>query len=510
VDFGGSTDYDYPPVGRLAGALMTRRGVTPSGLAIAEGEGIAVLLGAFATVGDFADRFNKTPAARNKIVGVFAAGANGATSVGGAPVLGTALSAEGLARASEPVSRVILCDPIDDRRVARDLLMQASALRLTPLVAELTDLGVAVRPFAMADLLGRAATALDLSRMRGAVAGKRVLVTGAGGSIGSELCRQIARIGAARLTLLDSSEYNLFSIDRELSDVAPELSRTAALCCVRNRGALQRWFVRERPQVVFHVAALKQVPLLESHASEGVLTNVMGTRNVAQAARDVGADMVLVSTDKAVRPRSTMGATKRVAELYCQALDRQSGDGRFLVARLGNVLGSAGSVSPLFERQLSLGGPLTVTHPHAVRYFITIPQAASFLLQAASLSVQPESPRGVAHVLDMGEPMRVLDLARDMIRLAGKQPDVDVQIQFVGLRPGEKLAEQLIGEDEWVEDDAEAPVIAVSTEPRALDEIEAEMADIIALAHEGQDQVVKARLHALVGPRVGADAAAAG
>jgi O-antigen biosynthesis protein WbqV len=402
------------------------------------------------------------------------------------------------------VGSAILCGFVDDRAAARKLLEQIAALRLRPLIADLSDTGVIIRPMAMADVLGRAPSPVDWENIRGAFEGKRVLVTGAGGSIGSELVRQLVALNPARLTLLDSSEFNLFSIDHELAQIAPDVVRVPALCCIRNQDALTRWFARERPEIVFHVAALKQVPLLESHAGECVLTNIMGTRNVARASRAAGAHMVLVSTDKAVSPRSTMGASKRMAEAYCQALDVQCGargGSHFLVARLGNVLGSTGSVSPLFERQLKRGGPLTVTHPDVVRYFITIPQAAAFLLQACAtaLGAGEAAPRGVAHVLDMGEPVRVIDLASDMIRLAGLQPEEDVKIRFVGLRPGEKLAEQLVDDNEWVVGDHSGPVMAVASEPRDIDAVDRDMDALIGLANAGRDEMVKARLMALVG-----------
>jgi O-antigen biosynthesis protein WbqV len=372
------------------------------------------------------------------------------------------------------------------------------------MVAEVAKGRPSVRPMEMADVLGRAPSPVDWANIRSSIAGRRVLVTGAGGSIGSELVRQLASLKPGRLTLLDSSEYNLFSIDHELAQLAPDVPRVPALCCIRNQDALTRWFARERPEIVFHVAALKQVPLLESHPSECVLTNVMGTRNVARAARAGGAHMVLVSTDKAVSPRSSMGASKRMAEAYCKALDVQAGarsGSHFLVARLGNVLGSTGSVSPLFERQLAAGGPLTVTHPDVVRYFITIPQAASFLLQATATALASDAatPRGVAQVLEMGEPVRVLDLASDMIRLSGQEPGADVPIKFVGLRPGEKLAEQLVDTDEWIVGDHGGAIMAVASEPRDIDEVEREMDALIGLANAGRDEMVRSRLMSFVG-----------
>lgn len=470
---------------------MTPTGVAGMAVRIADKKPGGVLVGKRASVEAVATLLAAQAHAKIEILGSIALDS------------GDALTRAAVSKAGD-VEAVILCGFVDDRAAARKLLDQISALRLRPFVADLTGNGVVIRPMAMADVLGRAPSPVDWENIRGAFAGKRVLVTGAGGSIGSELVRQLVALKPARLTLVDSSEFNLFSIDHELAEIAPDVVRVPALCCIRNQDALTRWFARERPEIVFHVAALKQVPLLESHAGECVLTNIMGTRNVARAARAAGAHMVLVSTDKAVSPRSTMGASKRMAESYCQALDVQSGargGSHFLVARLGNVLGSTGSVSPLFERQLAQRGPLTVTHPDVVRYFITIPQAAAFLLQASAtaLAAGHAAPRGVAHVLDMGEPVRVVDLACDMIRLAGLQPETDIEISFVGLRPGEKLAEQLVDESEWILGDRTGPVMAVASEPRELDEVDRDMDSLISLANAGRDEMVKARLMALVG-----------
>ncbi|MGE3303678.1 MAG: polysaccharide biosynthesis protein [Hyphomonadaceae bacterium] len=486
--------------------------MTPGGVAAAK-RGDANAIRAGVLVGDGAaivGALTALGAQRERIAGIVSPDLSGV--VQGVAVLGGALNAQALAAAAAPIDAAVLCGAPGERRSVRKFLSDAAGLGLRPMIAELSD-GTSIRALTLADVLGRPRSGLDLERMREAIAGRRVLVTGAGGSIGSELCRQIAALRPARLILLDSSEYNLFSIDHELARVAPDVSRSAALCCIRSQDAVTRWFARERPEIVFHAAALKQVPLLESHASEGVLTNVQGTRHVARAARAAGADMVFVSTDKAVNPRNTMGATKRMAELYCQALDVQAGgrDGpRFLVARLGNVLGSAGSVSPLFERQIAAGGPVTVTHRDVARYFITIPQASEFLMQAAASSLTgADARRGAAQVLDMGEALPVVDLARDMIRLAGFKPEQEIEIQFVGLRPGEKLFERLIGDDEWVEGDADLGVMTIAAAPRALEEIDAEIDQLIALAAAGRDEMVRTRLHAFVAPRQAEPAQAA-
>lgn len=355
------------------------------------------------------------------------------------------------------------------------------------------------RPWDLTDVLGGGADPRLDDSIRALITGRRILVTGAGGSIGSALCRKIAALDPAWIGLLDYSEFNLFRIDYELQSAFPAVPRAARLCDVRDGEAIARCFERDRPDLVFHVAALKHVPLLESHASEGVVTNVAGTRNVARAVRDIGAHMVFVSTDKAVNPANVMGSTKRLGELLCQAYDR-AGPRRFVTVRLGNVLGSAGSVSPLFAAQIAAGGPVTVTHRSVMRYFITIPQTASFLLRAAALGLERADLRGVVHLLEMGEPMAVVDLARTMIRLAGRRPDQDVPITFVGLRPGEKLTEQLIGDEEWVEGAMSADVTAVASPPRLLPALESDVDRLVSLARAGRDDLVRAALSRALAP----------
>lgn len=305
----------------------------------------------------------------------------------------------------------------------------------------------------MAELLGRPQTVLDNEAVCRAIAGRRVLVTGAGGTIGSELVRQIAALQPAQLILLDNSEFNLYSIDLELKENHPQLARVPVLCSIRQRPAVMQVFSEHRPELVFHAAALKHVPLVEAHPCAGVQTNVIGTKNVADAARKYGVQaMVQVSTDKAVNPVGLMGATKRLGELYCQALDLEGqGDddaSRFLTVRFGNVIGSSGSLIPLFQRQLSRGGPLTVTHPDIERYFMTVHEAVQLILQSTARAMVGGVRRGRIFVLDMGDPVKIMDVARRMIRLAGLEPDVDVKIDIVGLRPGEKLYEELFDENE--------------------------------------------------------------
>jgi O-antigen biosynthesis protein WbqV len=316
-----------------------------------------------------------------------------------------------------------------------------------------------LRPIPLEDLLSRSQAVLDRQAIDQLIGGRRVLVTGAGGTIGGELARQIAAHGPAEMIVLDHSEYNLYSIDVDLRERSPDLTLKAVLCDIRDRAHVERIFAEHEPELVFHAAALKHVPLVELNPFEGVRTNVLGSRNIADAARRCGAlAMVQVSTDKAVNPTNVMGATKRMAESYCQALDHAEGevvgraDGaprtRFMTVRFGNVLGSSGSVVPLFQRQLANGGPLTVTHPDITRYFMTVREAVELVVQASAYGVAHAEERGRIFVLDMGDPVKIVDVAHRLIRLAGLQPEIDVNVEFVGLRPGEKLYEELFDDEE--------------------------------------------------------------
>ena len=353
------------------------------------------------------------------------------------------------------------------RRAPSVTALDPAAERLPPHRADALDPPrgpqLQLRPVGIEELLDRPQVPLDRDGMARLIQGRRVLVTGAGGTIGGELARQVAALGPAQLVLLDHGEYALYEIDLELRERHPELPRRAVLADVRDEARIRRLAEELRPELVFHAAALKHVPMVENDPLEGLLTNALGTRVVADAVRAAGASaMVFISTDKAVNPTSVMGATKRLAEMYCQALDVKArfkvSDGmpngmpngmRCVTVRFGNVLGSTGSVVPLFRRQLERGGPLTVTHPEMRRYFMTVREAVGLVLQASVIGAedradQPaELAEGGIFVLDMGKPVKIVDLARRMIRLAGLQPDRDVEIRFTGLRPGEKLYEEL-------------------------------------------------------------------
>ncbi len=380
-------------------------------------------------------------------------------SIHGVEVLGAMKDIETIVealdrRGDRPQALVITEDGLSPVAL-RELLDRAERLgltlsripRLTELRSGLND-RVQIKPVAIEDLLGRPEAVLDREGMAELCRDARGLVTGAGGTIGSELVRQITDFGPSHITLVDNAEYHLYQIDMELSERHMMLSRATIMADVRDPDRVREIFAGQHPGLVFHAAAMKHVPMVEMNPIEGVLTNVSGTRNVADACVEFGVQaMVLISTDKAVNSTNVMGATKRIAESYCQALDIQtarlgSGATRFVTVRFGNVLGSTGSVVPLFQRQLDAGGPLTVTHPHVTRYFMTTHEAVELVLQASALGSQADDQSGTIFVLDMGEPIRIQDLARQMIRLAGLRYGRDVEIVYTGLRPGEKLYEE--------------------------------------------------------------------
>jgi O-antigen biosynthesis protein WbqV len=445
--------------------------VLPRGAA----KGLPVLLvGACDGAALFIRAMRSEPEAPYRVVGILDDGTdNVGRSIHGVPVLDTVermAAAVGRLRAKgQPPCKLIIANPAGARLkgpALRRLLDQAEALGMTvarlPSLVEFKEAAddgrFELRPIALEDLLSRPQAALDRAAIDRLVAGRRILISGAGGTIGGELARQIAALQPAELVLLDSSEFNLYAIDLEVRDRCPGLSCRAVLCDVRNGRHVARVFAEHRPELVFHAAALKHVPMVELNPSEGVHTNVIGTRHVADAAHQFGAlAMVQVSTDKAVNPASIMGASKRLAEFYCQALDL-AGNGtgtaaarpapRFMTVRFGNVLGSSGSVVPLFQRQLARGGPLTVTDPEVRRYFMTVREAVELVLQATAHGLEHPEGKGRIFVLDMGEPVKIVDVARRLIRLAGLQPGVDVEIRTVGLRPGEKLCEELFDSEE--------------------------------------------------------------
>ena len=365
----------------------------------------------------------------------------------GVPVVG---SVDDLAAVAERlnVEEVVIALPQPTRDELRRIIDVCKGRRLTfrivPGVADLIEgrLDVSrLREVDINDILGRDPVRLDTENIGHFLAGRVVLVTGAGGSIGSELCRQLVAFNPRQLILLEQAENNLFQIDRELRRTYPRLAVVPVIADICDRRRLEDVFARYKPNVVFHAAAHKHVPMMELNPGEAIKNNVFGSKNVVDLARESHAEaFVLISTDKAVNPTSIMGCTKRITEMYCQSLagTPNGGTTKFVIVRFGNVLGSAGSVVPIFRDQIARGGPVTVTHPDMQRYFMTIPEATQLVIQAGAMG-----KGGEIMLLDMGTPVKIVDLARDMITLSGFRPDIDVSIEFQGMRPGEKLFEEL-------------------------------------------------------------------
>ena len=393
----------------------------------------------------------------------------------------------------ETVDEVIIAMPsatgVQTQRildVCRDLPVR---LRKVPTQGDIVRL-TQIRDVDLEDLLGREPIRLDEARIREQLRGARVLVTGAGGSIGSEIVRQVARFGPARICLLDWSENALFFLDRELRDHDSELAFDTIVADIKDARRMESLFREGRFDCVFHAAAFKHVPLMETNPVEAVKNNVIGTEVLAQAARRhrVG-KFVLISSDKAVRPTSVMGATKRAAEILLGTM--AGGPTQFLSVRFGNVLGSQGSVIPLFKRQIAAGGPVTVTDPEVVRYFMTIPEAVQLVLQAGAMG-----RGGEVFLLDMGEPVRIVDLARKLIRLSGFRPDEDIAIRFVGLRPGEKLFEELLVAEEGIERTEHEKIWVLGVPPRAMIDEPAALAALVEAAEAGPEaSLIRALSH---------------
>ncbi|NIR92077.1 MAG: polysaccharide biosynthesis protein, partial [Gammaproteobacteria bacterium] len=369
-------------------------------------------------------------------------------------------------------------------------------LRTMPRLGDLVSGRAAVSQLhevSIEDLLGREPISLDWDAICAGLCGKRVLVTGGGGSIGSELCRQIARLKPAELVVLDNTEYSLYRIEEELRGQRPDYSLHARLGDVCDRTGMTRMFERYRPQVVFHAAAYKHVPVLEGQIREAVRNNLLGTATMAEVAAEAGVEkFVLISTDKAVNPTSVMGASKRAAEMVCQSYASERGTW-FITVRFGNVLGSAGSVVPLFRQQIEAGGPVTVTHPEISRYFMTIPEACQLILQAGVMG-----EGGEIYVLDMGEPVKIHYLAEQMIRLSGRRPYEDIDIVFTGLRPGEKLYEELFHEDERLSGTGHEKILLAR--PRSVDA--ATLQRVLAGMSQAVAEFDEARLRRLLGELV--------
>jgi FlaA1/EpsC-like NDP-sugar epimerase len=336
---------------------------------------------------------------------------------------------------------------IRDRREVLNICKQNNIkLKTIPGIYEIIEGKVSIskiRDVNIEDLLGREPVRLDNAGIDGYIKNKTILVTGGGGSIGSELCRQVAKFKPKKLIILDIYENNAYDLQMELNTTFPSLDKEVVIASVRDRNKMEFIFGKYKPEVVFHAAAHKHVPLMESNPSEAIKNNIIGTLNVAECSDIYNVKrFVMISTDKAVNPTNIMGATKRVCEMIIQSINSKSKT-EFVAVRFGNVLGSNGSVIPLFKKQIANGGPVTVTHPEITRFFMTIPEAAQLVLQAGAMA-----KGGEIFVLDMGQPVKILDLAKDVIRLSGFEPDKDIKINFSGLRPGEKLYEELLTEAE--------------------------------------------------------------
>jgi FlaA1/EpsC-like NDP-sugar epimerase len=358
-----------------------------------------------------------------------------------------------------------------------------------------------IREVAIEDLLRREQVKLNTESVAGVVRGQPVMVTGAGGSIGSELCRQVAAYRPSRLVLVERAENNLFEIHSELRNRFSHIEVIPCVADITDVPRITQVFREYRPIVVFHAAAHKHVPMMEWNPQEAVKNNILGTQVVADLADSLAvARFVMISTDKAVNPKSVMGATKRAAELYVQALSLKSAT-QFATVRFGNVLGSAGSVIPIFRRQIQNGGPITVTHPDMTRYFMTIPEAVQLVMQAAALS-----QGGETFILDMGQPIRIVDLARDLIRLSGLEPDKDIEIRFTGVRPGEKLFEELSTMSEGIERTTHPKIFTGTYDSPHLPGLRAQFDTLAALCKTADPKPIRRALAQLV-PEYGNDRA---
>ncbi|HPN04924.1 MAG TPA: polysaccharide biosynthesis protein [Hyphomonadaceae bacterium] len=376
---------------------------------------------------------------------------------------------------------IAIAAPPEDRRTMEAALAVASARKGTLLRIGPKAMLEPIRP---ADLLARPERRLDMAPVAELVSGARVFITGGGGTIGGELARQCAALGPAELTIYDSSEFNVFEIDQELSRAYPNVVRRMVIGDVRDEIRLEQSMREAAPDLVIHAAALKHVPLMELNPNEAILTNVLGARRCATIAATLGVKaFTFISTDKAVNPTNVMGATKRAAELFIQAFAPTAPGTRFSLVRFGNVLGSKGSVAPLFEKQIADGGPVTVTHPDMTRYFMSVEEASALVLQASALSAKSDVEEAALYVLDMGEPVRVIELAEKMIRMKGLTPGQDILIRVTGPRPGEKLTETVFYDREQVKDTAIDGVLAVAwSRSPPIAEVQARLDAIVSYA----------------------------
>ncbi|MBO0663044.1 polysaccharide biosynthesis protein [Jiella sp. CQZ9-1] len=505
---------------RLRSKVEEMRSFAPNRRAVVEDEKDLIpvlLIGADDGADIYLRALQRDDSSRHRPVGILCKDAPQGSNLRGVPVLGTpgdfsAVLADLEQRDMRPRQIVVtnpvagLTDPQIKRVMETSDRLGIAVSRPAPAVelrSGKSTGAMELRPIELTDLLERPQAALDKEALRRMIEGRRVVVTGAGGSIGSELTLQIASFAPTEIVLIESTEFNLYQIDLDLSEKYPAQKRVPYLCNVRDRARLDAVFSAHRPELVFHAAALKHVPMVELNPCEGILTNAIGTMNVAEATRRYGAlAMVQISTDKVVNATSMMGATKRLAELYCQALDlSQKGSERptrFMTVRFGNVLGSSGSLIPLFQRQLARGGPLTITDLEMKRFFMTIREAVELTLQASAHGLERQLGQGEIFVLDMGEPIKIVDMARRMIRLAGLRPDIDVKIKVVGRRPGEKLFEELFDEDEERVASAVPGVLGAVPTPVPLDDLRQALQGLELLARGGSAETARDRIAGLL------------
>ena len=417
----------------------------------------------------------------------------------GVRVLGTTAELPGLVKhlaIDEVVITIVRAPRKDIRRIVGVCEEIPIRVRIMPGIWEILQGDVevsSIRDVQIEDLLGRDPVKLDEDELRRFLVGSVVMVTGAGGSIGSELARQVARLGPRQLLLVERAEFALFDVDREIRRRWPDSRPVAIVADVGDEARMRRIFENHRPQIILHAAAHKHVPLMETNASEAIRNNVLGTARLGKFAGEYGVDVfVMISTDKAVRPTSVMGASKRVAELVVQDLDRRYRT-RFVAVRFGNVLGSAGSVIPIFREQIRNGGPVTITHQDMVRFFMTIPEASQLVLQAAAMG-----KGGEIFVLDMGEPVRIVDLAHEMIRLSGLKPGEDIDVVFTGVRPGEKLYEEMGTDEENVAPTGRPKILIGKIPPSPPDVVERALAKLHRLAEDGSEDAIRCFLTELV------------
>jgi FlaA1/EpsC-like NDP-sugar epimerase len=419
----------------------------------------------------------------------------------GVPVIGAIRDIEMVAKsvgADEALIAIPSAKSQQMRRIVAHCKQSGIKFKTIPGMGELINGKVtvnAIREVAYRDLLGREAVKLEEARIGDYLHGRSVLVTGAGGSIGSELCRQICRFRPEIIVLYERAESPLYELELELKQSFQSIRILPLLADIRDRRQLEKAFEASKPQAVFHAAAYKHVPMLELQPWKAIKNNILGTRNLIDMAQRFEAErFVFVSTDKAVRPVNVMGASKRAAELLVQSQNGcRSSSTRFMIVRFGNVVGSVGSVVPLFKKQIEKGGPVTVTHLEVTRYFMTIPESCQLILQAGAMG-----EGGEIFILDMGTPIKIDDMARDLIRLSGFEPDVDIKIEYIGLRPGEKLYEELITKAEGILPTSHEKIMVLRGEECDLEVVNGKIDELARLAHEQEAEKIKATLREIV------------